>query len=93
MAPIPPNACIKKYPLVLVEWKDSRQPAGEWRLIAGHLEDVEVAKCQTVGFLLHSDKQVKVLAASIGDISYEDPQACGIMRIPTSCVVKMRKLK
>jgi hypothetical protein len=80
------------FPLVLVEWEDSARPDAEWR----HLADVsfsEVVECQSVGFLLSKGEQTTALAPNIAEIGSEHAQASGIIRIPTRCITKIRRLR
>lgn len=81
-----------KYKIVCIEWQDSRQPASNWQLVS-EMKDLEVAKCSSVGFLIHDDKKVKILAPNLADLSCEDTQAAGIIKIPTACVTKIIKLR
>lgn len=78
-------------PLVLIEWEDSAQPLAAWC----YLNDLptEIVKCQSVGFLVHDDDKVKALAPNVGDLGGEHEQASGLIRIPTRCVTRIRKLK
>lgn len=81
---------IKK--LVLIDWVDSRQPVGSWH----HLEDWEVAKaceCQSVGFLVKDNDNVKAIAQNLADIDDPDlAQASGVITIPTECIKKVTEL-
>lgn len=84
----------KKCPLVLIEWEDSRQPAPSWRHLSDMREEPDAVVCASVGWLLHDTKRVKTLAANMGGFSDpDDVQACGVITIPTRCVVKITKLK
>ena len=79
------------YPLVKIDWKDSRQPSSEWKW----LEDFEptgAVTCTSVGWLIHDDKDVKVLAQNLGDTSEENKQASGIIQIPACSVFKITPL-
>lgn len=81
-----------KPPLVIIEWEDSAQPLPAWQ----HLSNLELCghiRCASVGWLVKSDKSVKVLAPNMGAI--DDPsniQASGFMQIPTRCVISIKKL-
>ena len=72
--------------LVLIEWEDSARPVPSWR----HLDDLPepaIITCLSVGWLVHDDEQVKMLAPNVGDIdSEENNQASGIIRIPARSV-------
>lgn len=75
--------------LVLVEWEDSRQPSSGWVW----LDDVDLGEavpCKTAGWIIAESKSVMAVAQNIGD---NGDQACGIIRIPKRCVVKVTKLK
>jgi hypothetical protein len=77
--------------LVLIEWEDSGQPAPEWRW----LDTVGVAepiRCQTVGFLVRDDKEVKVVAQNMGDVDSDARQVSGLIRIPTRAVTRITAL-
>lgn len=77
--------------LVFIDWEDSAQPLAEWRYL-DDLGPLEVVQCQSVGFLVHDGDDVKVLAPNVGDLGREHAQACGLMRIPTRCIVRVRQL-
>lgn len=83
----------RKCPLVLIEWEDSRQPAPSWRWLSDMREPPDAVLCASVGWLTHDTKRVKVLAANMGGLTDDDMQACGVITIPTRCVVKITKLK
>ena len=76
--------------LVLIEWKDSRQPTGAWRRL-DEIGKQEYCDCVSVGWLIQDDADVKVLAANIADIS-EDMQASGVITIPTDAVHAIKPL-
>lgn len=76
--------------LVLIEWKDSRQPTSGWQRVE------EVGKraycdCVSVGWLIQDDADAKVLAANVADIN-EDMQATGVITIPTAAVHAIKPL-
>jgi len=79
--------------LVLIEWIDSSQPLPNWI----HLDSLPSAKsieCVSVGWLVHSDKEVKMLAPNMGDMGSEDNmQASGIIIIPSKAVKRIVKLE
>lgn len=85
----------RKCPLVLIEWEDSRQPVPSWRFLADVSEPPDAVTCASVGWLIHDTKRVKVLAPNMGGLhdGGDSVQACGLMSIPTRCVVKITKLK
>lgn len=78
-----------KYKIVKVEWEDSRQPQGNWQQIS-YLEDTEVCKCTSVGYLVYDDKKVIILAPNIAELSGEDLQVAGTIRIPARCVISRK---
>ena len=78
--------------LVLIEWEDSAQPTPAWQHSAS-LQRGGVVRCQSVGFLLHEGKDVMILAPNIGDISTDNEQVSGIIRIPTRSIVRQLKLR
>ena len=81
-----------KLPLVLIEWEDSRQPSSPWRWLAD-MKAPDAVLCASVGWLTHDTALVKVLAANMGGVEdSESVQACGIITIPTRCVIKMTLL-
>ena len=83
-----------KCPLVIIHWQDSSQPLPAWK----HLSDLPefvATECASVGWLLRSDKRIKVLAQSLGGMEKPDgsnAQGMGIMTIPASCVVSLEHL-
>ena len=77
--------------LVLIKWQDSAQPVAAWQYISD-IDDRSVVECQSVGFLIHDDDSVKVLAPNVGDFDGAHAQASGIIRIPTKCVTEIRRL-
>ena len=84
---------MSTYPLVLVEWEDSARPAPEWRFVSD-IEAPSAVRCNSVGWLIHDGADVKALAPNMGDLDREEAaQACGVIRIPTRCVVRMTRLK
>lgn len=80
-----------KYKIVKIEWEDSRQPQGNWQQIS-YLEDTEPCKCTSVGYLVYDDKKVLILAPNIADLSGEDPQVAGTIRIPAKCVISRKTI-
>lgn len=79
-------------PLVLIRWHDSRQPCGQWRFISA-LPETKPVEVATVGWLLRSDDEVKVVCQSVGDLhNPTNAQASGIMTIPARCILSMERL-
>ena len=82
----------EKFPrLVMVDWVDSAQPYAGWRYLRD-LPELEVVRCETVGWLVARDDQVLMLAQNLGDIGSESAQASGLMRIPAACVTRVTEL-
>jgi len=79
------------YPLVLIKWEDSVQPIAAWQYLSD-IHDLSIVECQSVGFLVHEDDSVKVLAPNVGDLGCENAQATGLFRIPTRCVTEISRL-
>ncbi|MGC1460069.1 MAG: hypothetical protein WA825_17465, partial [Steroidobacteraceae bacterium] len=48
-------------PLVLIEWEDSRQPAGSWTRLEGFALG-DICRCASVGWLVHDGARKKALA-------------------------------
>jgi len=85
---------INKPQLVLLEWEDSAQPKPEW-VFMSDIDDPDIVKCMSVGWLIKDGKDVKALAPNYGN--YDDPngeqQASGIICIPTCSITRTVKLK
>lgn len=78
--------------LVLIEWEDSAQPVPGWAFLEA-IDDWEVIKCRSVGWLIHDGDDVKALAPNLGDVESENSaQVSGVIRIPARCVVKITQL-
>lgn len=73
--------------IVLIEWEDSRQASPSWQWLEDY-EPQESVICKTVGFLIPSNKNIKVVAISTSD----DEQISGVVTIPTSCVLSVKEL-
>ncbi len=84
---------MSAYRLVLVEWEDSARPAPEWRFVSD-IPTPTAVRCNSVGWLIHDGADVKALAPNMGDIDSDDAaQACGVIKIPSRCVVRITPLK
>ena len=86
-----PKVC----PLVIVTWVDSNQPRPSWEHLASYEKVQEPTLCASVGWLLQSDRKVKVLAQSLGgmeDASGGNAQSMGRVVIPTRAVLKIEPL-
>ena len=78
-------------PLVLIKWEDSAQPVAAWQYISD-IGELSVVKCQSVGFLVHDDDGIKMLAPNVGDLDGPHAQASGVIRISARCVTEIRRL-
>jgi hypothetical protein len=79
-----------KYPMVLIEWLDSRQPSTGWQFV----ENMEIpmpCKCLSVGWLLAEGENQTVIAAHRNDMDQDD-QVMGVMVIPSCSVLKKTPL-
>lgn len=84
----------RKCPLVLIEWEDSLRPKPAWTHLVDLREAPTPTQCASVGWLIHDTKKIKVLAPNMGGLEGdENVQACGVMEIPTRCVVRVVKLR
>ena len=70
----------------MVEWDDSAQPTSAWCFVDGL--DVGIIRCRSVGWVLHDDPEVLVLAPNLGQEGTDEEQASGIIRIPQRCITK-----
>lgn len=78
----------------MIEWLDSAQPVSGWAYLSDIDMEIEPVRCASVGWLIHKSKTVHVLAPNMGQIHDErQVQACGVIRIPTCCVVSVQPLK
>lgn len=89
---------MDRYPLVRVEWLDSRQPISSWKFLSDYRDNPgRPLKCVSVGWMIRDDDDLKVLVSNFGGVENElDPernlQACGVIQIPTCCVVSILAL-
>jgi len=89
---------MDKCPLVRIEWLDSRQPIASWKFLSDYRDNpAQPLKCVSVGWMIRDDDDLKVLAPNFGGVENEiDPertlQACGVIQIPTCCVVRISSL-
>ncbi len=82
---------MKKYPLVLVEWEDSAthccwNPVDECR-------EMTTAKCQTVGWIVHKNKERVVLTSSLNKEPDVHRNCDHRTMIPRGCVKVIRRLE
>lgn len=81
------------YPLVLIEWEDSRQPTSSWAYIST-MDTAPAVSCVSVGWLVRDNCAVKLLASNLGDIGDADSmQASGVISIPARCIVRIVELR
>lgn len=85
-----PNAY--PYRLVLVDWEDSGQPVPSWRYVTDMPRPTPI-KCSSVGWLVQETKEAILLAPNVGEIGTDAEQACGVMVIPVSAVLRMKNLR
>ncbi len=83
---------IKKNELVIVEWVDSVQPIPSWqRLSELHIQ--KPVSCFSVGWVVFSNKNIKMLAPNIGEKDSTNAQASGIITIPVCSIKRIKRLK
>ena len=80
--------------MIFVEFVDSRQSNGAWQ----YIEDMDIqgaVPCQAVGWLVHEDEDVTMLAQSIGDVKAGSApeQMAGVLYIPTKAIIDMHWLE
>jgi hypothetical protein len=79
------------YRLVMVEWEDSQRPLSPWQWVDEYTLP-EAVRCISVGFLIAQTDTAVALAPNLGDVDRERAQACGIIRIPASAVLRVADL-
>jgi len=77
--------------LVHIKWLDSRQPTPAWQFVDSTSAHT-ACNCVSVGFLVHEDKSVKVLAPNLADVDKEDVQASGMITIPVCSITQVTDL-
>lgn len=83
---------MSNYPLVMIEWEDSAQPKPAWTWLSDWKPSAAV-RIASVGWLIKDGKKVKALAPNMGGIDKKtDFQVSGVIHIPTSCVLSIKKL-
>lgn len=75
------------YPMLLVEWLDSKASANEWQYL-DELTEIEPSRCRTVGFLLQTRKDSIVLA-----FTTSPEQVLGRLVIPSRAILKKQVLQ
>lgn len=79
---------LEKYPLVIIEWEDSRGVQAHWT----ELDDLDEGICiiESVGWIIvDKPEYIIILPHSCGD----PPQGCGSMTIPRKVISSIKKLK
>lgn len=80
-------------PLVAIDWEDSRQTCGKWRLLTDVVAS-PAAICQTAGWLIREDKDTVSIAQSVGDVKQDGFFQCsGVMVITNSAIKQIRRLR
>jgi hypothetical protein len=82
---------MDKCRLVLIEWEDSTQPVSHWQFA----DDAKpkIVRIASVGWLLKDGKKLKALAPNVGGLDGKvKAQICGVISIPTRCVISMKDL-
>jgi hypothetical protein len=83
----------EKCPLVFIQWEDSAQPVPGWRFLSD-FDEPKIVRCASVGWLIHNGDDVKALAPNMGEDGTESSAAvCGVIRIPTRCIIQVVRLK
>lgn len=81
-----------KNKLVIVEWEDSAQPTPGWEYRRGWKVG-PVIKIATAGWLVHDGKKIKAVAQNVGGLDRKvAPQMCGIIHIPTRCIISINEM-
>lgn len=77
--------------LAKVNWVDSRQPTASWVFLRDFTAEAPCC-CKSVGWIVHRDETVIVLAASMADVDGEAAQISGVLHIPMCSVVAVAML-
>ena len=83
---------MSDYKLVLIEWEDSFGCSERWQIIKEQV-NAKPMICQSVGWLVQDDKEVKVVVPHMTKSDNVDLQGCGDMTIPTKAVVRIVELR
>lgn len=72
---------------VKICWLDSRQPNPSWQ----YIEDIkgQSVECQTMGFIVHEDDKIIMIAQNLGD---DGEQASGVITIPKACITNREEI-
>ena len=82
------TALPREYPLVRVEWEDSKRPLAPWQWVDEY-QVPDIVRCVSVGFLIARTKTAIALAPNLGDVEQARAQASGIICIPASAIRKI----
>jgi hypothetical protein len=79
------------WPLVKITWVDSCEPYTGWQHIAS-LKPPDSIECVSVGFLVNDGEQTKTIVPHTTCPQDEHTQGCGIIVIPTTAVISIKRL-
>jgi hypothetical protein len=82
-----------KDPIIIrVTWYDAHA-ADKWlSILDAQVTMSEIMLCETIGYLLHKDKECIVIAHTIV-LDEKCPVTCGIMHIPRKCIKSIIEVK
>jgi hypothetical protein len=84
---------LPAYPLVIIEWADASRISDGW-IDVGDIPASYLHKCVSVGFLVSSNKEGKILIPTIADVEHPgNSHAYGGMLIPSAAIISTRILK
>lgn len=78
---------LKKYKIVMIEWKDSKGMGNSWEFI-DDIEPLKPETCFSVGFLLEDNKEYKTILQSYGG-----SQILGRTTIPSCAIASIKQIK
>lgn len=80
--------------LVLIEWEDSAVTRGGWQTVNDAKRQLGgPVLIASVGWLLKDGRRSKSLVANVGGLDGRaSAQCCGIITIPTSCILSIKEL-
>ena len=82
-----------KYDLVIIEWIDASRLSDSWMDMSA-IPEACIHKCVSVGFVLSSNKQGKIIVPTIADVEHpENSHTYGGMMIPAKAIISERLLK
>lgn len=63
---------MDRRPLVKIEWLDSSQPVASWKFLTEYRDNPgRPLKCESVGWMIQDDDDLKVLVANFGGVENE----------------------